>query len=194
MEVEVAAATPGWLRVARMLFGVHDDERAWRRGAEGEEAVGRKLAKLGDGWTVLHDLPLNAKGSNLDHLVIGPGGVFALNTKKVRGKIWVGERMVMINGQRTSYLRTARWEARTVASLLSTATGQTVDVRSALVFVGGDLTIKQRPADVGVTTNWTIKRRLESHGTVLDPERLAGLQRSARLARTWPAPPLPKHW
>lgn len=194
MQADAAAATPGWLRVARTLFRVHDDERAWRRGAEGEEAVGRKLAKLDDRWTVLHDLPLNEKGSNLDHLVIGPGGVFALNTKKVRGKIWVGERMVMINGQRTSYLRTARWEARTVADLLSTAVGHTVDVRPALVFVGGELVIKQRPSDVAITTNWTINRWLKSQLNVLDPNPLAAVQRSARLARTWPVPSLPQDW
>ena len=194
MEAEAAAATPGWLRVARTLLRVHDDERAWRRGAEGEEAVGRKLAKLDDRWTVLHDLPLNKKGSNLDHLAIGPGGVFALNTKKVRGKIWVGERVVMVNGQRTPYLRTARWEAKTVASLLSAATGHPVDVGAALVFVGGEMTIKQRPADVGITTNWTINRWLKSHDEDLDSERLAELQRSARLARTWPVPSLPQHW
>ena len=71
MQAHAAGATSGWLRLARRLLGAHDAERAWRVGAEGEEQVGRSLATLDDRWTVIHDLPLNERGSNLDHLVIG---------------------------------------------------------------------------------------------------------------------------
>src|SRR5690606_24234874 len=103
-EQELREATPTWVRVARRALGVHDDARAWRRGAQGEERVGRVLARLGPEWTVLHDLPLSSGGANLDHLVIGRGGVYALNTKNLTGRVWVGERVVLHNGQRTSFL------------------------------------------------------------------------------------------
>ena len=46
--LEVRRAAPVRSRVARVM-GVHTDERAWRVGADGEEEVGRRLAKLGRG-------------------------------------------------------------------------------------------------------------------------------------------------
>jgi hypothetical protein len=39
------------------------------------------------GWTVLHDLAVPGSRANLDHLVIGPGGVFAVDSKQHRGRL-----------------------------------------------------------------------------------------------------------
>lgn len=87
---EEAASTSGFVRFLRRLLGVHDEEHAWRKGAEGERAVGRRLDRLErDGWTVIHDLTVGSRGANIDHLVIGPGGVFVINTKNHLGKrVW----------------------------------------------------------------------------------------------------------
>jgi hypothetical protein len=149
MQREAAASTPAHVRVLRRLYRVHDDERAWRLGAEGEEAVARRLARLPDGWAVLHDLPLSSSGANLDHLVIGPGGIFALNTKKLTGKVWVGQRMVMHNGRRTSYVPACRREAEKTAALLARATGRTGPVMPVLVVICDELTIKEQGGDAG---------------------------------------------
>lgn len=87
---EHAAGRSGFRRFIDRVFDRRTEERAWRRGAQGEEEVARRLAELPeDQWTVLHDLPLGACGANLDHLVIGPGGVFALNAKHLTGRVWV---------------------------------------------------------------------------------------------------------
>ena len=50
-------------------------ERRWRRGAEGEEVVARRLAALDSSWHVLHSVPVGNRDSDIDHVVIGPGGV-----------------------------------------------------------------------------------------------------------------------
>jgi len=79
--------------VAR-VFGVHTEERAWRVGAVGEEKVADRLAKLvtkDPRWRVLHAIPVGERGSDIDHLAIGPAGVFTINAKYHAGaKIWVG--------------------------------------------------------------------------------------------------------
>jgi hypothetical protein len=63
-------------------FDVHTDERAWRVGAEGEENVGAKLAKLEQrGWHVLHSIPVRESGTDIDHLLIGPGGVYTIKPR-----------------------------------------------------------------------------------------------------------------
>ena len=55
-------------------FDKKTDERAWRVGAGGEETVGGRLEKLAKhGWHVLHAVPVGDRGSDIDHVVIGPG-------------------------------------------------------------------------------------------------------------------------
>jgi hypothetical protein len=61
---------------------------AWSQGAEGEEVVGRILEELaGDGWNVIHDVSFGR--GNIDHVVIGPGGIFTVETKSHGGKIFL---------------------------------------------------------------------------------------------------------
>jgi hypothetical protein len=67
-------------------FGAPRVER-WDRGATGEEDVGRLIQGLGDGWFVLHDLDTGR--GNIDHVVVGPGGLFTIETKSHGGRIRV---------------------------------------------------------------------------------------------------------
>ena len=57
--------------------------RNWRFGMRGEQAVAEKLASPDvsrAGYIVFHDLPGDGAW-NIDHVVVGPGGVFVLETK-----------------------------------------------------------------------------------------------------------------
>jgi hypothetical protein len=58
------------------------------RGAEGEEHVGGLLEQLSDGgWHVIHDASLGR--GNVDHILIGPPGVFTVETKSHPGPVRV---------------------------------------------------------------------------------------------------------
>lgn len=57
------------------------------RGASGEEHVGGLLERLPSGWHVLHDVSF-ARG-DVDHIAIGPSGVFSVETKSHPGPIKV---------------------------------------------------------------------------------------------------------
>ncbi|MFI6541437.1 nuclease-related domain-containing protein [Nonomuraea sp. NPDC050547] len=55
---------------------------SWRKGARGERATARLLAELVDGGhVVLHDRAIGGSHANLDHLVIGPSGVWVVDSK-----------------------------------------------------------------------------------------------------------------
>jgi hypothetical protein len=101
--VALRQAAPVRTFLARMLR-VPTDERAWRVGADGEEKVAAQLVKLiqrDTRWRVLHAIPVGDRGSDIDHLVIGPGGIYSLNAKHHPGaKVWVGGNTFMANGQR----------------------------------------------------------------------------------------------
>lgn len=183
---EVNAQAPFRNLMARVL-GVHTDERAWRVGAIGEKKVGDELAKLGPDWHVLHAIEVGTRGSDIDHVVIGPPGVMTLNTKRHPGsKAWVAEHMVMLNGQRTDYLRNSRSEARRATQLLSTACVMRVPVRGVIVFVDlDDFKVKQMPLDVHVTTRRRLRSWLTSLPTVLGPDDVAAIFAKARLSTSW---------
>jgi hypothetical protein len=71
-----------------LRFRPSPDAVAWRRGAAGERRTGRLLGPLErHGWAVLHDLAIPGSRANLDHLVIGPGGVFVVDSKQYRGRL-----------------------------------------------------------------------------------------------------------
>jgi hypothetical protein len=58
------------------------------RGARGEEHVGELLDQMADGsWRVIHDASLGH--GNVDHIAIGPAGVFTVETKSHPGPIYV---------------------------------------------------------------------------------------------------------
>jgi hypothetical protein len=89
-------AVPGWMLVLAELAAlatflivspqIDRDHGRWLRGAEGEEAVGAVLESLtADGWHVIHDVSFGR--GNIDHVVVGPGGVFAVETKSHAGRI-----------------------------------------------------------------------------------------------------------
>lgn len=137
MAAQVAA--PVRTLVARALR-VHNDERAWRIGAAGEEKVAAQLDKVvkkDPRWKFIHAIPVGTRGSDIDHLIVGPGGVFTANAKHYpNAKLWVGGDTFMVNGNRQPYVRDARHEANR-AALLSEACGFPVFVEGLIVPVNG---------------------------------------------------------
>ena len=145
---------------AERLLRKRTDERSWRRGASGERVVGWLLDRLPDGWHVFHDIPVGTRGANIDHVVVGPAGVFTINTKNLRGKASVAPRTLRVNGYRTDHLPKAVREAARASKLLSKALGRNVDVRAVLALIVDELEIRAQPADAFVGTPRGVKRWL----------------------------------
>ena len=111
-----AGAALAW----RLRFRPTADTMAWRRGADGEQRTARLLAPLErQGYQVFHDLAIPGSAVNLDHLVVGPTGVFVIDSKRYRGhlhysagRLWHGRRPL----DRT--LDTLWWEATRAAETL----------------------------------------------------------------------------
>ena len=78
------ASAAGW----GLRFRPSPEAVAWRRGAAGERRTARLLCPLErQGWVVLHDLAVPGSRANIDHLVIGPGGVFVIDSEQYRGRL-----------------------------------------------------------------------------------------------------------
>ena len=172
-------------------FDVKTDERAWRVGAMGEETVGAKLDKLTKhGWHVLHAVPVGNRGSDIDHVVIGHGGVYTVNTKTHPGNsIWVGKYAIKVDGYSTDYLRNSRHEAQRAQRLLSEAVGWPVPVHPVLVFLTGtlipDVTIKQHPDDVTVLDRMDIPGAFKRAPHRLPADQVSEVYEQAHRSTTW---------
>jgi hypothetical protein len=118
--------------------------RPLRLGAVGEEAVGQFLEEhlRPMGFQVLHDIP--AEGFNLDHVAIGPTGVFVVETKthskpeKGASSIKYDGETVSVNGftpDRDPIVQSTA-EARWLYDLLERSTGRKVFVQPIVVYPG----------------------------------------------------------
>ncbi|KQX71510.1 nuclease-related domain-containing protein [Streptomyces sp. Root1310] len=130
---------PGLIeRVISQLLRRPTESDSWRKGLAGERRVGAELNRLvRHGWRVLHSIPLADK-VDVDHLLVGPGGVFSINTKHHHKKaVWVGDDSVKVNhGKPVPYARKSRAEAKRVARVIERYCGFPVPVEPVLVFVG----------------------------------------------------------
>jgi hypothetical protein len=182
-------AAPVRTFVARVL-GVHTDERAWRIGADGEEMVAARLAKLAKKdprWTFVHTIPVGENGSDIDDLVVGPGGVFTFNAKHHPGaRIWIRGNAFRVNGTQVPYVRNSRHEAERAGRYLAAACGFPVAVVGIIVPVGADsITIKEPPVDVHVVNRMALADWLRRRPPILDEATIAAVFEAARRSTTW---------
>lgn len=175
--------------LARLLgrCPLSDESRSWYLGALGELEVARRLASMGEGWTVLHSVPVGTRGSDIDHVVVGASGVFTINTKHHEGAgVWVGRRRLLVNGQPEDHLRNARYEARRTEKLLSVAAGTPVPVAALIVIVGAkQIRIREQPEDVTVLEASGLARWLKRREPRVDADQLSRLIDVVRARETW---------
>ncbi|TQM54593.1 nuclease-related domain-containing protein [Humibacillus xanthopallidus] len=184
-----------WHRAAQLPeprwfdFSARRETRAWTQGARGEETVAAELWRIArpGAWRYVHSVPVGTRGSDIDHVLVGPGGVFTLNTKAHPGaSIWVGEHTFMVNGRKQPYLRNSRHEAARASRLLTAATGSPIEAHSVIVLVDpGKLTIRTSPRDVTITTRRGLKRWASALPSVLPDQEVETIFNQIRRSSTW---------
>lgn len=187
---EELAAMKQQSRVRTFLARLTDartDERSWRIGADGEQTVGWQLSRMADhGWRVLHSVPVGERGADIDHVLIGPAGVFTVNTKTHPGKRVTGYRQaIYVGGTRTDYLRNARHEAERAGRLLSRAVERPVIVKPVLVILTGRLQVRQQPDDVLVLAGVDVPHAFARWRPILTGSQVEAIYAQARRSTTW---------
>jgi Nuclease-related domain len=172
------AAGLGWL----LRFRVAPNTLAWRRGAVGERRTARLLAPLErHGWAVLHDLAVPGSAANIDHLVIGPGGVVVIDTKQYRGRLRLDASGLLWHDRHllVSALRKTLWEADQADEVLGVAD---VQVAAIMAVHGASVPWGRLDTDgVGVVPARRVPDLLCALPAILGPERVAWLADRARL-------------
>ncbi|HVL90793.1 MAG TPA: nuclease-related domain-containing protein [Actinomycetota bacterium] len=141
--------------------------------------VAEILRGLPEGWFVFNEIPAAASGSMIDHLVVGPGGAFAVTVADLGGQVRLAGRSLTVDGVASARLSKAVLEARSVARALEAAGGRPVGVRPVVVVRCADLSIVSAPPDVTVLRPGSILRWLRTHPPVLSRATVAAVARAA---------------
>jgi hypothetical protein len=174
----LAAVAAGW----GLRFRASPDAVAWRCGAAGERRTARLLAQLErHGWVVLHDLAVPGSRANIDHLAIGPGGVFVIDSKQYRGRLQLDSSGRLWHGRHplAPALRVVSFEADQAAQILA---DQGVTVVPIVAVHGAQVPWGKVVIDgVPVVPARRLLSMLGALPAVLGPERVVGLADQARI-------------
>ncbi|MEO6310574.1 MAG: nuclease-related domain-containing protein [Leifsonia sp.] len=159
--------------LARLLgrSPLNADATAWHLDAQAEITMGRILDMLPAEWTVLHALPAGMGALDIDHLVIGPSGVFTVNTKHHHDKlVWVAKSALVIDGEAFGYIPAAEFEAQRVSAIVEERMLLPTPVQPVVAFIDPKkVTIRERPDQVKVVDAWQLRRWLTNLAPVLSP-------------------------
>jgi len=193
-EIQTMNAHP---RIGKLILALSDEPqtvRAWKQGAVGEQALGAALDQLrSEGLGVLQDRRIPGTRANIDHLVVGPAGVFVIDAKRYTGKIerrdrgWIMDRdwRLYVNGRdKTKLVEAMPRQVEAVRSLLASTPFPDIAVFPVLCFVDSHWGLGASPFVLGdVHVMWPKKlyKLVRSEGP-LEREQIEELERLLALA------------
>jgi len=151
----------------RKIFKLLSERRDFRLGLDGELATADELNQLMRyGYYVFHDFP--ADHFNIDHVVIGPAGIFAVETKTrskgtMKGKqgamvIFENSQLKFPNYQESESIQQAKDESKWLAQFLGKSVGKSLAVKPVLAL-----------------PDWLVERRAkDSSIMVINPKEAVG--------------------
>jgi hypothetical protein len=177
----VAASAAVWTMAE--ISAIPAEIGAWRTWAHGEDHTARALAELeAEGFIVLHDRRKPGSSANIDHVIIGPTGVFVVETKSYSGPLSIRGDDVFVGGRRrTDMVHEARSEAEVVQAVLAIAGGN-LSVTPILCIHRAEMPLlKANVQGIHVVNERGMVRVLRRQANVLEPQ--AVLQLAALLNR-----------
>ncbi|WP_233197379.1 MULTISPECIES: nuclease-related domain-containing protein [unclassified Cryobacterium] len=185
------ADRPARSRIARTLGAspLDANELSWLRAAQAEMIVGDILGRLPEGYSIYHSLPIRNTAFWVDHLVVGPGGIFSINSKTHWDRDLTGAlRSIPINDHAMPYLRDARFESAQITALLGAVLPATTVVQSVIVLVNPHkILLARKPDAVTVIDSPRLRRWLVARPRVFSAEQQAALTAAIDDPATWRA-------
>jgi Nuclease-related domain len=179
-------------RLGGAILAVTDEPQstqAWAKGARGEQKLAKALEGIEDVWT-LHDRRVPGTRANIDHVLIGPAGVFVIDAKNYQGKIEIRNRGWFLRPDHRLYVGRRDcsdlaaglgWQVEAVTAALTAAGVDPIpSVTPVLCFVDGEWPLFSPPnAYSGVRLESTRSiRKLVGSPDLLDR---AAVERLARI-------------
>ena len=145
-------------RYSRVIDKWSNERIRYLEGGRIEALVAMHLRRLPDSYHVFHNVPC-AKGGDLDHIVVGPTGVFALSTKSYKGHVVRRPNgTITLNGHPLDELDEAQQLALWLATRLKSALGDQVPyVRPVLVLPLAEVSVPATENNVWIVTDTNLQ-------------------------------------
>ncbi|MEU4576974.1 nuclease-related domain-containing protein [Nonomuraea sp. ATR24] len=152
---------------------------AWRRSSVAERRTEAQLRKLErGGYRTLHARAIPGSEAQIDHLVVGPTGVYAVDSekwdKRLPVRVQMGKKLFHGPFDMKPRITEAKWEAAQASELISKSYGREVSVTPSLAIYGPPVPWKImtiRGVDVyegGRARRWITKRERALTDTEID--------------------------
>jgi len=155
-------------------------------GDAGESRLGAAVASLvANGWLALHNRA-RPHGGNIDHILVGPSGVYVLDSKAWTGPITISGGVLRTNGRNQSRALAAVADQASEVRDTITRAGHPAEVACGLVFTGTDPgpATAERVDGVTVCGLGSLVDSILSRGATFTAEEIHSLTRS--IAETFP--------
>jgi hypothetical protein len=131
----------------------YNKSKNWVKGAEGERVVFEYLSELPQDYYILNDVSLPGIYSNIDHVVVGPTGIFAIETKNFTGSYTVdGDDWLYESGHNTkeSYENPGEEVKADLSALTNFISSEGLtsiitSIHALVAFINPNLTIRSKP-------------------------------------------------
>ncbi len=108
------------------------------KGAKGEEWVAHELAFLSADYTVFNGLRLGGGKQNFDHIIVGPAGIFVVETKNWKGSVEFRDGRLYAGGREPSRppLKQVKAASAELIAFIDDANCGGVPIHPVLCFLG----------------------------------------------------------
>lgn len=120
------------------------------RGALAEEKVALQLSGLPEGYYGFHDISFD--GFNIDHVALGPGGIFVLETKAHGGTIDARDNTLLLNGKppEKNFLNQVWSQTKNMQDYLWKMTSKELKIKPVLCFTNAYVKVRRPVKGVDV--------------------------------------------
>jgi hypothetical protein len=155
--------------------GKHLKKRARdaERGARAEEKIEEKLSALLDGYVSFHDLSF--PGFNIDHVVVGPSGVFLVETKSHSGKVTSNGDTLLLNGHapEKDIIKQTWSQTFHLKNLLKERLGKEIPVKPVLCFSRAFVQVRGAVKGITVVNGGFLNTFITKEKSSLTAEQIA---------------------
>lgn len=165
--------------VAVKVLETMKELRCLQLGLSGEKAVAEKLDELrAHGYHVIHDIP--GDSFNVDHVVVGPTGVFVVETK-TRSKVEGPDARVDYDGQTIRVagfepdrdpIKQVRASSDFIQTLIKNKIGLDIAIQPVVVFPGWWVNEPKPTPDVWVLNETRLLGYIKNERNEMSPERI----------------------
>lgn len=163
------------------IFKLLSKRRDLRLGLDGEMTTAEELNQLMRyGYYVFHDFP--ADRFNIDHIIIGPAGVFAVETKTrskgiMRGKqgamvIFENSQLKFPNFEESESIRQVKDESKWLTQFLGKSVGKPVTVKPILAIPGWFVERRTKDPSIMVINPKEVAKHVTSNTIVFDEQTI----------------------